>query len=453
MLFFLLRNICITLSLLLVPFNALSLAASQKPPVIIENPSINFLRQQKKVHYMKQGIKTHKKIIQKTTAKNRDLITELEEINMQLKGFQKKRNELSNTIGTQEKTITEKQHELENIITEKEELREQIKSRLAAYYRMGDVGVLNVIFSNATLGDFLTFNEYFHNVTLHDQKLIVEYREKIIKTTITHNTLKREKKQLLSTEKQIVQQEANLLETRNSRRKLLSEIRTEKTLYLMALKEIEGAADQLTVTIEQLKKEAEDRREKEEDERESAEIVELTKTGKKAVKKAKKSGKRPKPSIPKKRKPTDKKSFYAQKGLLDPPAKGKVVTFFGKNTRAKFGVTTYENGIDIKIASGTKIKAIHKGTVVYAGFLRGYGKLMIIDHGDQYYSLISRVAELFKKKNETVKKGEVIAVMSDESGLLNDGLHFELRHESQPINPLQWLNKAKLIIEPKNKKS
>lgn len=408
---------------------------------------------------MKQGIKTHKKIIQKTDAENRSLLTELEKINMQLKGFRQKHNELTNTIVKQEKVITEKQHELEKIISEKGALREQIKSRLAAYYRMGDVGVLNILFSNATLGDFLTFNEYFHNVTLHDQELIGAYREKIIKTTLTHNTLKQEKEQLLSMEKQIIQQEANLLETRKSREQLVNEIRTEKTLYLMALKEIEGAADQLTVTIEQLKKEAEETREKEERkkreeaERESAKITELTKAGKKAVKKAETVDDRPKKSLPKKRKPTGKESFYAQKGLLDPPAKGKVVTFFGKNKREKFGVTTYENGIDIKIAAGTEVKAIYDGTVVYSGFLRGYGKLMIIDHGEQYYSLVSRVAELYKKKNEAVEKGEVIAVMNDESGLLDDGLHFELRHEAQPINPLQWLNKAKLIIESSSKKT
>lgn len=438
---------------MLTVFSFSSLAASQKTPIIIENSSIKFLRQQKKVHYMKEGIKTHKKIIQKTNTKNRDLITELDEINIQLKYFQQTRNELNHTIEKQGKIITEKQLELEKIIHEKEVLREQIKSRLAAYYRMGDVGVLNVLFSNATLGDFLTFNEYFHNVTIHDQELISNYREKIIKASITHKTLKKKKEQLLVAEKQTIQQEGKLLETRKSRRKLLNEIRTEKTLYLMALKEIEGAADQLTVTIKQLKKDAEEKRaqeEKEENERKSSKITELTKPGKKAVKKA---DKRPKRFIPKKRKPAGKNSFYAKKGLLDPPAKGKVVTFFGKNKRKKFGVTTYENGIDIKIAAGTKVKAIYQGTVVYSGFLRGYGKLMIIDHGEQYYSLISRVAELYKKKNAPVKRGEVIAVMSDESGLLNDGLHFELRHEAQPINPLQWLNKAKLIIEPPSKKT
>ena len=69
---------------------------------------------------MKEGIKTHKKIIQKTTTKNRDLIAELDEINTQLKGFRQTRNELNHTIVKQGKIITEKQLELEKIIREKE---------------------------------------------------------------------------------------------------------------------------------------------------------------------------------------------------------------------------------------------------------------------------------------------------------------------------------------------
>ncbi len=256
---------------------------------------------------MKEGIKTHKKIIQKTSVKNRDLTAELEEINKKLIQSRQKRNELKRTIERQEKIITEKQLELNKIINEKEALREQIKSRLAAYYRMGNVGVLNVLFSNATLGDFLTFNEYFHNVTIHDQELIGSYREKIIKATITHNSLKQEKEQLLSNEKQIIHQEAKLLATRKSRKSLLKEIRTEKTLYLMALKEIEGAADQLTQTIEQLKKEVEEKQAKEEEE--STKLTELTKPGIKSVKRSKKKGKRKKRSSPSKRNPSGKISF------------------------------------------------------------------------------------------------------------------------------------------------
>ena len=134
------------------------------------------------------------------------------------------------------------------------------------------------------------------------------------------------------------------------------------------------------------------------------------------------------------------------RGRLTPPVRGSVTTYFGKNSKGKFGITTYADGIDIKALSGTEIYAIFKGKVVYAGQLKGYGNLIIIDHGEQYYSLISRAAELYKKEGDIVTTGEVIGVMGDHGGLLGEGLHFEIRYGTEPENPLKWVNKRLLKI-------
>lgn len=430
-------------------------AAQTKQPVEIDNPAIHVLRQQKKVRYMKQGIKTHKEIIQRTAAKKRSLLTDLENINRQLKKYRFTQDEIRHTIELQEKLIKKNRENLNKIISDKELLEEEVKERLAAYYQMGEIGVLNVIFSNVSLADYLNFNEYFHSVINHDQNLLSRYRNKIIELSETRTKMKQDKESLLAAERKIIEQEGNLLQTKNNRKKLLNDIRTEKTLYLMALKEIEEAADDLTSTIEQLKKEAEQKRVDEEKRniKEEAEVIELAKSGKKLVKQAGKNNKKGDSVLLAAKKNLPKNAFQKQKGRLQPPAVGKLITFFGKNKSGKFGVTTYENGIDIKIAPGTKIRAIYDGTVVYSNFLRGYGKLIIIDHGDQYYSLVSRVAEIFKKEKEQVKKGEVIAVMSDERGLLNDGLHFELRHGATPIDPLHWLDGSKLRWDKRNKQT
>jgi septal ring factor EnvC (AmiA/AmiB activator) len=136
------------------------------------------------------------------------------------------------------------------------------------------------------------------------------------------------------------------------------------------------------------------------------------------------------------------------RGRLIPPARGAVTTFFGKNTKGKFGITTYADGINIKTLAGSEIYAIYSGKVVYAGQLKGYGNLIIIDHGDQYYSLISRAAELYKKEGDIVSTGEVIGVMDDQGGLLGEGLHFEIRYGTEPEDPLKWVNNRLLKINP-----
>jgi septal ring factor EnvC (AmiA/AmiB activator) len=151
-------------------------------------------------------------------------------------------------------------------------------------------------------------------------------------------------------------------------------------------------------------------------------------------------------SSPKKRRPGSYRGFPAMKGKLIPPVRGSVTTYFGKNKQGKFGITTFADGIDIKTVAGSEIKAVYSGKVVYAGQLKGYGNLIIIDHDHQYYSLISRAAELYKKEGDLVSTGEVIGIMSESGGLLGEGLHLEIRHGTEPQNPLNWLNKRLLKV-------
>ena len=204
--------------------------------------------------------------------------------------------------------------------------------------------------------------------------------------------------------------------------RLLQKVKTEKKLYQMALEELEGAADRLTNTLEQLKTEAAKASQKEVRPKES------------------------RPTTPQKSRP-DNLGFAAQKGRLAPPAPGTVTTLFGKSVQEKFGIATFANGIDIKTAPGTEITAIYEGKVIYAKFLRGYGNLLIIDHGQQYLSLVSRAAKFYKEEGDTVARGEVVGIMSDQEGLMGEGLHFEIRHGTTPENPLQWVNNAKLTIK------
>ena len=136
------------------------------------------------------------------------------------------------------------------------------------------------------------------------------------------------------------------------------------------------------------------------------------------------------------------------RGRLIPPVRGSVTTYFGKNNQGKFGIATYADGINIKALAGSEIYAIFNGKVVYAGQLKGYGNLIIIDHGEQYYSLISQAAEIYKKEGEIVSTGEVIGIMGEQGGLLGEGLHFEIRYGTEPENPLKWVNKRLLKMPP-----
>lgn len=390
----------------------------------IENLESKLLDQQKKIHRLKKGIEGHKSRVRTTREKEISLLTELENVERRLQNERNKLIELKQNLIDQEKHIQQKQQEKNQVLKEKEATKGHVEKRLNAYYRMGPIGVINVIFSTATLPDLLNFREYFQHLLQYDQQVIENYRSKITNLTQAQNALQQEKNRLVSMIREIKNQEKRLVATRKDKVALLARVNTEKKLYQRALKEIEEAAEQLTSTLEKLKKQ--------------------TTENKKIAKKRLQS--------PKKRRPEGHSGFASHKGRLNPPVPGTVTTYFGRNTKGKFGITTYAKGIDIKTTPEANIKAIYDGKVVYAEILRGYGNLIIIDHGEQYYSLISRAGELYKKEGDSVNTGEIIGIMSDQSGLISEGLHFEIRHGTEPENPLHWINNAKLKIKTARKR-
>lgn len=385
----------------------------------LSNLDNTLLDQQKKMQRLQKGIEGQRALVKETRKKEESLLSELDAIETRLKQERFKLKDLQASLELHENMIIKKQQELVEAQAAKGTVRDHVEQRLAAYYRMGPLGMLNVIFSAQSLPELLNFDEYFQHLLKYDKQLVGQYREKITLLSDAQTAMEREKKDLVTAITGLKEQEQRLAGTRHERANLLKRVKTEKKLYQRALEEIEEAAENLTATMEKLKKEATER--------------------KKAQQKATRV-------LPKKQRPAEWSPFAAQKGRLDPPVSGTVTTQFGKNTKGKFGITTVENGIDIKTESGARIRAIHDGKVVYAGILRGYGNIIIIDHGDHYYSLMSRLAELHKKEGDDVGRGEVIGTMSDQEGLLNEGLHFEIRHGTTPENPLHWVNNAKLKI-------
>ena len=414
--------VCIlTLTLAICLGQHLCLAAENTPV------DAKIIEEQKKIQRLKKGIEDQKSRVQTTKKQESSLLTELERLNGNIQNEGDKLTRLKKELSKHEQLMLAKQDEAAQAKEAKEQAKRHIKKRLNSFYRMGDIGVMNVIFSTSELPDLLAFREYFDALLKRDQDVIREYRAKVETLEKTQLNLHQEKQALVETIAKVKGQEEELASTREERLRLLQKVKTEKKLYQMALDELEGAADRLTNTLEQLKTEAAKARQKEVRPKEA----------------------KPAATTPKTR--PDNLGFAAQKGRLAPPAPGTVTTMFGKSVQAKFGITTFANGIDIKTAPGTEITAIYDGKVIYAKFLRGYGNLLIIDHGQQYLSLVSRAAKFYKDEGDTVTKGEVVGIMSDQEGLLGEGLHFEIRHGTTPENPLQWVNNAKLTIKTTQK--
>jgi murein hydrolase activator len=128
-------------------------------------------------------------------------------------------------------------------------------------------------------------------------------------------------------------------------------------------------------------------------------------------------------------------NFAALKGKLHLPVRGSIANRFGA-AREDSGISW--KGLFIKAGEGNEVKSIADGRVVFADWLRGFGNLMIVDHGDGFMSLYGNNQALLRKVGDEVNTGDNIASVGNSGGIQEPGLYFEMRHQSKPFDPLDW---------------
>jgi len=131
--------------------------------------------------------------------------------------------------------------------------------------------------------------------------------------------------------------------------------------------------------------------------------------------------------------------FGSLRGRLPWPTGGKVVAAFGAQVHPRFGTRTFRNGVDIEAGEGTAVEAVYPGAVVYTGWFKGYGNLIILDHGNEYYTLYAHVAEIHVKEGDEVRQGQRIGTVGETGSLAGPRLYFEVRYQGKPQDPEQWL--------------
>ena len=114
-----------------------------------------------------------------------------------------------------------------------------------------------------------------------------------------------------------------------------------------------------------------------------------------------------------------------------PPVHGKVISLFKEKG---------QNGIEIQAPSGAEVQAVLPGKVLYADWFKGFGNMVIIDHGDQTYTVSAYCSQLLKKGGETVSQGEPIALVGSAGSVKGPCLYFEIRHRGKAQDPANWIS-------------
>jgi len=131
----------------------------------------------------------------------------------------------------------------------------------------------------------------------------------------------------------------------------------------------------------------------------------------------------------------DRRAFAKLRGQLAWPVDGKVKKLFGRQKRPS---NLLWQGIMIYAPAGNHVRAVSHGRVAFADWLRGFGYLIIIDHGNSYLSLYGHNESLFKSAGEWVESGDIIGSIGSSGGQQKPGLYFEIRKKGKPQNPTRW---------------
>jgi septal ring factor EnvC (AmiA/AmiB activator) len=275
-----------------------------------------------------------------------------------------------------------------------------------ALYRWQHSGNPLMILSGAdSLGAVLQRQRYLQLALAYDHQLATELRAESDHQAVVRQELA-DKRAELAGQKQVlgVAQAAVRREAEN-KKLMLASVRQEKEVRAKALREMEMAALRLQKMLDEI--------------------------ARRAMVKPRESSPAPSPGT----------GFDAERGQLDWPVRGVVIAPFGKFKHPEFATEIVRKGIDIDAATGEPIRAVEKGRVVYADRFSGYGKMMIVDHGQRYYTIYGHLGEILKKNGDEVHRGEVLGRVGDAETPGGPTVYFEMRKDSRSIDPLAWLRK------------
>ncbi len=352
------------------------------------------------INKLQDGISQKQELVQSSEKQERSLLTELTEIDHKLMAQLDKLHELKKQMAMQQELIATKEAELQQAVDSKQTVQNHLQERMKSYYKMGKIGIANVAFSAESMPRMLRFRDSFASLIDYDKQLINTYRKAITELQQSRKTLGLEETILddfitLAHEKQ----EA-INSTKHEKETLLTQIKTQKELHGLAIKEMEKATDSLAASLEALKQENE-----------------LFDQG-----------------------------FLLNKGTHPAPVHGEITALFGQQRVNRLGITGKSMGLTILAPGMNRVDAIFDGEIRYADYLPGYGNTIIINHGYQYFTIISRLEKILRKKGDTVDQGDLIGLTGDTATLMDEGVYFEIRHGSTPLDPLEWLDETGLTM-------
>ena len=342
---------------------------------------------------------------QETLGKKQQLEEERLRVSEQEESILRELQQLDQALSREQKDLQEyeakmkaNRAELERLNTEMLQLeqtsrayRRRAASRIRGIYKLRyhgySPGALRLLLSSNDLGQWLSRYRYLRAVTEADQHLIEQIAEQYAVMLATQQQLSGQRRELHQASLLVRQSRKEILEKRTQRQQMLEQLQQDKERYNQAIRELEQQIGKF-----------------------EGRIGDLTEAGSTPLRY----------SIS----PRDL-------GKLPWPVEGKTVPNVNKVSR----------GVTIRAPHGTPIRAVADGRVRQIDWVLGYGNVIILDHGDDYFSIYAHLSEVLVQSGDTLKRGEVIARLGESGSLIGPVLYFEIWKGKTPLNTLKWLQR------------
>ena len=308
-----------------------------------------------------------------------------------------KEKELKQGEGRLEQTrdkLQQTRYQISQLSKGLEQTREEFFSRLVALYKMGRIPPETFLFASHSYPDRLRVDKYLRVIIDSDAHLVDTYRYQVNLKERYRGTLMGDQAQLERSLAEVEKKREEIKKTKAAKHALLKSIQNQKAVYQKVIAELEERSRELQAFIDKLEREKK-----------------MTAYG--------------------------RSKQEATRGKLSPPVQGVVISLFKEKG---------QNGIEIKAPLGAEVRAVLPGKILYADWFKGFGNVMIIDHGDQTFTVSGYCSQLLKKAGEVVAQGETIALIGSAGSLKGPCLYFEIRHKGKPEDPREWISHLDRVV-------
>ena len=362
-------------------------------------------KEQQTLEKLKGEIQETKRRSGEAQRKEASILQSIEDVDLQLK---RRREALAKVTAK----LEQKDHELEatnsglaRLHTRIEERQDSIRSRLRVMYKEGPAGEMKLLLGARDSEDLLSRYAMLRWISRREYHMLEGYRTDLSLLESTNARIRRVRSELLGYKQETSERLAEVREERAKKDRLLGRVRSEKVLYEKVAGELEKSAEKLEALLQDF----EARR---------------------------RAGGATRPH-------SAGDGLGKLKGHLDWPSDGEVVALFGRQKHPKFETYVQRKGIEIRAEQGGVIRAVFDGVVAFADWMRGYGLLAIVDHGEGYFTLYAHASKLLVNVGESVHNHQPIGEIGDTGLTGQSTLYFELRQGGEAVDPLAWLAKRR----------